>query len=140
MGMLIDLDSPVPRPTVRRLPGPVRDLEAVQSSCGKLVLRWKPPRGVWVSGYRVERTREGRGYERLGELSEGWFLVDPPSGEPWFYRVTAVNARGAGRAKLVFFYCCGDRFVRGGHNLAPMLMPIAIVPGLRVQINELGRE
>jgi hypothetical protein len=89
----------------RRVPGPVRQLTAVANHRGHLVFQWRPPAGGRAAFYRVERTREGRDYEAVLETDTGWcYIKDAPWHEPWFYRVSAVNARGAGRAKQVWFF------------------------------------
>ena len=139
MGYLIDLDSPTPvLCTVHRVPGPVRLLMATDRYRGNLFLEWKPPRGVMVQGYRIERTREGRRYELLRETqAPECYLVNLPPGEPWFYRVTAFNARGAGRARQVFFFQRGYR-LSSGRFVENRLMRVPVVPGLRVDICELG--
>ena len=95
------------------------------------MLRWKPPAcGAFITGYRIERTREGREYEPLGETKRMVFFVEGVAfDEPWFYRVTAFNARGTGRFRLVWLF-------RQSRSGKPMLMPIAAVPGLRVSIWE----
>ena len=88
-----------------------------------------------MSGYRIERTREGREYELVGEITgPGWFLVDAPPGEAWFYRVTAFNAKGAGHFRLVWLFRRGDRFQRGGHNLDNFLTAILAGPGLQMDV------
>ena len=147
MGLQIDLDPsspPAPLRFIRRAPSPVRQLTAVDLRGGRLRLEWKPPaRVVPVDGYRIERTREGRVYEPLGETENTVFIVPaPPLREPWFYRVTAFNALGASRDKLVYY------FERRRHPCRPpregkywsRLIPIAVVPGLRVVIWEFESE
>lgn len=118
------------RAAVRARPGPVRRLEARPYGPGTLVLYWQRPAGGRVVGYRIERTREGREYERVGETRNPIFFVrEAPLDEPWFYRVTAYNARGAGRCKLVWLYRWSERG-------KPLIVPVAVVPGLRVTVCE----
>lgn len=122
------------RPAVRARPGPVRKLEARPGIPGTLVLYWQRHAGGRVVGYRIERTREGREYGPVGETRNQIFFVrDAPLDEPWFYRVTAYNARGAGRCKLVWLY---RRSERG----KPLIVPVAVVPGLRVTVCEWEQE
>ena len=139
MGNIFDLDSPTRiAGFARRVPGPVRRLDAGPLPGGTLLLRWKAPLGgTFITAYRIERTREGRDYELLGETTRKVFFVrNPPVGEPWFYRVTAFNARGAGGFRLVWLFRRGDRFIPGGQNQNDLLTPIAVVPGLQVNIWE----
>ena len=115
---------------VRTRPGPVRKLDARPGMPGTLMLRWQPPAGGKATGFRIERTREGRVYEPVGEARNPIFFVkDAPLDEPWFYRVTAFNARGAGGCKLVWLY---RRPMQG----KPLIVPVAVVPGLRVTVCE----
>ncbi len=95
------------------------------------MLRWKPPTGGGsVTGYRIERTREGRAYEWLGETKHPVFFVkNVPADEPWFYRVTAFNARGSAACRLVWLF----RRTSSGKRL---LLPVVVRPGLRVTIWE----
>ena len=98
-----------------------------------LDLTWRPPAGGGpVLRYRIERTREGRVYEVMKEWRRCEFFFSPEPGEPWFYRVTAVNERGAGRARFVIFFC---RVSRDGHAI---LQTIPVLPGVRITISELG--
>lgn len=138
MGNIFELETPtLILGFARRVPSPVRRLDAIATARGTLVLRWKVPVGVCVSGYRIERTREGRDYELIGETTATeFFIYHPPPGESWFYRVTAFNARGAGGFRLVWLFRRGDRFIAGGHNQNDLLMPIAVIPSLRVNIWE----
>jgi hypothetical protein len=135
MGHLYDLaDSFTPRNFCRAVPGPVRQLQARSSFRGTLTLQWRPPAGGGAERYRVERTRDGRVYETLAELTGEWCcLKNAPGREPWFYRVTAVNARGAGRAKRVWF------FQRAGNGQS-RLLPVPVHANLQVNICELSRE
>jgi len=98
-----------------------------------MLLEWRAPAEAaraWF--YRVERTWEGRRYQTLAETQKESYLVRKPSlRKPWFYRVTAVNERGAGRARLVWFLY----HRRLGQT---MRVPIPVIPGLRVNIYELG--
>jgi hypothetical protein len=138
MGNIFDLESPT-RITgfARRVPGPVRRLDAVITPRGTLVLRWQAPRGVRISGYRIERTRAGREYGLIGETTAPMFYIyHAPPGEPWFYRVTAWNARGAGEFRLVWLFRRADRFVPGGHNRHHLLQSVIAQPGLRVTVCE----
>ena len=135
MGHLYELaDDITPRIFNRAVPGPVRSLRAIVLPGGSLSLQWCAPRGAAVSFYRVERTREGRVYESVLETkNETCFIKAAPLGEPWFYRVTAVNARGAGNFKKVYlFQRTSERRSR--------VMPVAVVPGLRIHIWELIRD
>lgn len=50
--------------------------------------------------------------------------------DPWFYRVTAVNSCGSGRATMAWF------FQREG-NGSGLLMPVPVRPGLRVNTRKL---
>jgi hypothetical protein len=108
----------------------VRDFKAKEYH-GTLFLQWRPPRGSLVSFYRVERTREGRKYQTVAEtqVRTAWCLRDAPVNDPWFYRVTAVNSRGAGAFKIVWF------FQRNEHSWS-YLRCILAVPGLHVNICE----
>ena len=135
MGYIYELaETFTPQPFRRAVPGPVRGLNAVASHRGDLVLQWRAPAGSPVDFYRVERTREGRDYETVLTTATGWGCIkNSPWREPWFYGVIAVNARGAGRANLVWF------FQRMGNNRS-RLLPLAVVPGLRVQICELSAQ
>jgi hypothetical protein len=133
MGNIYDLtDSFVPQICCRARPGPVRGLRAVASARGDLVLEWRPPAGAAARFYRVERTREGRDYEAVLETKIAWCCIkDAPPKAPWFYRVTAVNERGAGTAERVYFF---QRFGKGHSRL----LPVPVRAGLHVVINELG--
>jgi hypothetical protein len=141
MGHLIEPNSQSPQfLSVRNRPGSVRKLDAVATSRGTLLLRWRPPTGVCVGGYLVDRTREGQDYEPLGETNELEYRIrETPPGEPWFYRVRAFNTRGVGGFRLVFFFRRSDRFIHGGHNHKEMLMAVVARPGLRVTISEWSR-
>jgi hypothetical protein len=134
MGNISDIVESTPARILRRArPGPVRGLRAVATHTGKLVLEWKAPAGAAAQSYRVERTREGRDYELVLETEIPWCCIkDAPRKEPWFYRVTAINERGAGRAKLVYF------FQRAGNGRS-RLVPVPVLPGLKVVISELFR-
>lgn len=137
MGNIFDFDSPAKMSGFApRVPGSVRKFNAVATPRGDLVLRWKPPRGASVTAYRIERTREGREYEPVGEVTEGFFVVNPSPGEPWFYRVTAFNARGSGGFAWVAFFRRGDRFLRGGQNRDSLLHHIPVKPGRQVNVWE----
>jgi len=140
MAIQYDLEHPTVVPHFTRCrPGPVRKLNGAAGHRGHLVLQWQPPRGgAPVSGYRVERTKDGKAYETIGETAIGWFCVRVVPGEEWFYRVSAYNARGATQSTLVCFYRAQDRFVRGGHNVKPLLQHIPVVPGLTVTVCEFG--
>lgn len=129
MGHLYELaDSFTPRNFCHAVPGPVRHLQARSSFRGNLTLQWRPPAGGRVNCYRIERTRDGRVYETLAEITGEWYcLKNAPGREPWFYRVTAVNARGTGRAKQVWF------FQRVGNGQSRLLL-VPVIPGLRVEI------
>jgi hypothetical protein len=133
MGYIHDLSEPfTPQHFCRAVPGPVRHFSARTDHWGSLVLEWNPPvGGGTVSFYRLERTREGRVYETLAELTERKHcLEDTPPHEPWFYRIVGVNARGAGRAERVWFF---QRFGNGRSRL----LPVPVRPGLRVGISVL---
>ena len=133
MGNIFDLDSPVLRVSgfTRRVPGPVRRLDACPCPAGSLMLRWKPPAGGgYITGYRIERTREGREYEMVGETTSLMFFVkNIPPDEAWFYRVTTFNLRGNGGFRLVWLF-------RQSSNGRILLQPIAALPGLRMEIWE----
>ena len=132
MGNIFDLDSPtIISGFARCVPGPVRRLDACGYPHGSLMLRWKRPAGgAHISGYRIERTREGREYEWLGETRNlVYFVKDVPLDEPWFYRVRAFNLRGPGGFRLVWLF----RLASNGKKL---LTPIAAIPGLRMDICE----
>ena len=121
-----------------RRPGPVRKLVAVQCSRG-LVLRWVRPVGSRVEGYRIDRTREGRDYEPVAEITGTQLLVRrPPWREPWFYRVRAWNARGEGGYYGVYLYQRRgwSRRTRTGS----IIQYVAAIPGLRVTVSELAPE
>lgn len=133
MGHIYELtgSSFVPRAGCRARPGPVRGLRAVATFRGHLVLEWRSPAGAAAAFYRVERTREGHNYETLIETQSTWVcLKDAPPKEPWFYRITGVNARGAGKARKVYLF---QRFGNGRSRL----LPIPVRPGVRVNIYEL---
>jgi len=143
MGLLAELEtvSP-PRSFVRRRPGPIRRLSAGEQRHGDLRLVWQAPTGdTPVTGYRVERTREGRHYELLGETTWTHFTVPRPARrDPRFYRVTAFNLRGGGRAKLMWFFERRLRHWRPGRHHDPgmsLSQRIPVAPGLRVSMNEL---
>lgn len=139
MGIQIDLDQiTAPIHFVRRTPSPVRRLTTREHPGGDLTLHWQPPAGITrTDGYRVERTREGRVYELLSVTDELEFTVAHPTpGEPWFYRVTAFNLRGIGRARLVYFHRPAVRLRPRGPILRCMSFPVPVIPGLRLQIYE----
>ncbi|MDD5141773.1 MAG: fibronectin type III domain-containing protein [Verrucomicrobiales bacterium] len=131
MGYLHELMPNFTMPTFcRAKPGPVRRLYAGTNSHGRLFLHWLPPAGGRADFYRIERTRDGQAYELVAELKGIWFcLADAPLHEPWFYRVVAVNARGIGRAKCVWF------FQRAGNGKSRLLL-VPAIPGLVVNICE----
>ena len=140
MGYQIDLDSPVfPTRTNRCRPGPVQKLNGVAGHRGHLILQWSPPRGGGlVSGYRIERTKDGKTYETIGETAIGWFSVPAVPGEIWFYQVAACNARGVTRSTWIVCYRATDRFVRGGHNEETLLMHIPVMPGVCFTVCDFG--
>jgi len=129
MGHLYELTPDfTPRNFCHAKPGPVRRYAAQATTRGGLCLQWHPPAGGRAEFYRIERTRDGHDYETVGETTETCFHYrDPERGEPWFYRVTAVNGRGGGAARLVWF------FLRRG-NSRGCLLPVPVRPGLRVNI------
>lgn len=131
MGHLYDLAEPFAPPNFcRARPGPVRALKAF-APIGCLFLEWRPPAGGRVAFYRIERTADGHAYETLAEISGQRFcLRDAPLDGGWFYRVTAVNTRGAGRAKCVWF------FQRVG-NSRSRLHFVPILPNVCVSICDL---
>jgi hypothetical protein len=141
MGIQFD-SAPAPVHFVRRVPGPVRHLNATEQLGGALHLHWEPPGGMTrIEGYRVERTRDGHDYEHLGDtVARQFTITNPVPGEPWFYRVTAFNVRGVGRAKRVFFHRRARRLRPRGPILRAMLLPIPVIPGRRVGISELVPE
>ena len=142
MGFQIDLD-PIHAPVrfTRRAPGAVPRLDAREHPGRDLALWWLPPSGIThIEGYRVERTREGREYELLAETDGLEFTVtNPQPGEPWFYRVSAFNMHGTGRARMVFFHRRADRLRPRGPILRTMSFPIPVSPGTRLQITETWR-
>lgn len=143
MGIQFDFDStPAPVHYVRRVPGPVQHLDATEQFGGNLTLHWKPPLGgTHLDGYRVERTREGRVYEHLGDtVAQEFTIKNPTPGEPWFYRVTAFNVRGVGRAKHVYFHQRARRLHPRVPVLRAMSFPIPVIPGRGVEIMELEPE
>ena len=129
MGQLHELtENFTPVTFCRAKPGPVRRLMAHANFRGKLILQWQRPRGSRVLFYRIERSRDGRAYELVAETPVEWFCWnDAPRGEPWFYRVVAVNVRGAGREKCVWF------FQRIGNGKSRLEF-IPLVPGLSISI------
>ena len=139
MGFQVDLDEVrAPIHFTRRAPGAVRDLDAHKEPCGDLTLRWLPPSGITrIDGCRIERTREGREYELLAETDDLQFTItNPQPGEPWFYRVTAFNLHGIGRARMVYFHRRGARLRLRGRILRCMSFPIPVIPGVRLHISE----
>ena len=104
MGQLHELTEPFTLLMYQRArPGPVRMFTAKSGTRGRLLLEWRP--AARAQFYRIERTREGRDYVLLDETRETFFyLVNIPLHDKWFYRVVAVNSRGAGKAKLVWFF------------------------------------
>jgi len=131
MGYVHELtESPTPRLFHRARPGPVRLFNARSGIRGQLRLEWQPTAGAQF--YRIERTRTGLEYEWLAETQEtAFFIGDILLHDPWFYRVVAVNGRGAGWFTIVWF------FERRGHG-SGILMPVMVRPGLRVNICEFG--
>lgn len=116
------------------LPGPVRQLY-VHERRGALMLRWLPPRGSQVAGYRIDRTREGRDYETVTETSHTQvFLPKPPLHESWFYRVRALNVRGVGGYKWVCLYQRRGWSTRT--KSASVIQHLPVIPGLRINIFE----
>ena len=143
MGIQFDFDSaPAPVHYLRRVPGPVGHLNATERFGGNLRLHWKPPLGgTHLDGYRVERTREGRVYEQLGDTKAQQFtIVNPAQGKPWFYRVTAFNVRGVGRAKQVYFHQRARRLRPRGPLVRTLSFPIPVIPGRGVKIMQLEPE
>lgn len=139
MGFHFDLAPGVPAiHRIRRAPGRVRHLTARVEPRGDHVLFWQPPAGTtWVDGYRIERTRQGRDYEWLGETETERFTVTaPPAGEAWFYRVAAFNERGTGAFRMVFLYRRPMRLRPRGPVLPWMLFPVPAIPGRRMEILE----
>lgn len=132
MGYIFDLENPARIETFTpRVPGPVRRLDAFTTPSGALALRWRPPAGgTYINGYCIERTKEGRRYELIGKSTLTAFFIRPDLSEgPWFYRVIAFNLRGVGSQRIVWLF---GRSQRGGK----ILLPIAAIPGLRIQIYE----
>ena len=126
MGYIHDLSEPFTPPNFHRArPGPVRQFNA-KANTRKLVLEWHPPVGG-ATFYRIERTLDGHAYELVREISGTWICLDAPKGDGWFYRVTAANPRGQSDFRLVWFF----RRARP----QPMLIPIPVRPGLRVNIS-----
>lgn len=139
MGFQIDLDTiTAPVHFTHRAPGSVRRLSAREHLGGDLSLHWQAPARVErIDGYRVERTREGRVYELLGITDELEFTVaQPVPGEPWFYRVSAFNFRGIGRARMVYFHRRAMRLRPRGPILRCMSFPVPVRPGRRMEIME----
>lgn len=139
MGNIADLDHPYSPGLYRakRLPGSVHRLNAFVMCDHVLVLRWQKPKGKsWLTGYRIERTREGRDYELLSETTRiDWFIYDPPPGEAWFYRVTAYNNRGAGPFRMVILYRHGRPAAPGQEPLRNRILNIPALPGLKIDID-----
>lgn len=139
MGNIFELDEPMRVSGFARcVPGPVRRLDAGTLSNGTLLLRWKAPvGGSFISGYCIERTREGREYEVLGETRKTVFFArGVPPGEPWFYRVRAFNAKGDGAFRLVWLFRRHDPVAENDSHRNHLLMPVAVIPGLQVTVFE----
>lgn len=78
-----------------RRPGPVGRFFAAEVR-GTLFLRWSPPRGSRVESYLIERTRDGRKYERVAEICQTQCLLPrPPLGEAW----SPLPVRAFGRSQ-----------------------------------------
>ena len=89
-----------------------------------------------MESYRIDRTREGREYERVAETDQTqWLLPRPPLGESWFYRVRAGNAQGMGGCQAVYLYQRRgwSRRTRNGS----VLQYVPVIPGLCVNVCEL---
>ena len=116
---------------VRRVPETVRDLRCSAQRNGDLFFSWGPPRKMTpVEGYRIERTRNGHAYEQVADTPCCSFKLPRPAlNDGWFYRVTAFNEAGQGRAEAVYFY------LRRQRN--SILQVVLVRPGLRVNIYEL---
>lgn len=85
---------------------------------------------VIATGYRIERTREGRDHEIIGETGQLlFFVINIPLDEPWFYRVKAFNLRGDGGFRLVWLF-------RQSSSGKFLLISIAAMPGLHVSFWE----
>ena len=117
-----------------RRPGPVRALFAAERR-GRLFLRWLPPSGARVERYVIDRTREGRIYQAVGETEQAQvWLSGLPLGEPWFYRVRAANAQGVGGHAGVFLYERRGWSRRTGRG--SVIQYVAALPGVRVEVCE----
>ena len=127
MGHIYDLAEPFTPPNFcRARPGPVRASEALAPVTGSLILKWRPPAGGQVDYYRIERTADGHAYETVAETSQCRFcLRDAPLDGGWFYRVTAVNVRGAGEAKCVWFFQRLNK-VRSRLHFVPILRGVCV--------------
>ena len=117
----------------RRLPRAVTQLWCRETRTGGLMFAWHPsPAGEMIDGYRIERTRDGRAYEAIGETRNESFALPPvPFNDGWFYRVSAFNERGQGPAGGVYFH------LRRRRN--SILQYVLVRPGLRVNICEFSR-
>ena len=114
---------------------------AIQSPVGivsrtgdqSVVLHWDRNSEANLSGYRVYRSSTGGGPFTLLNASllsaPGYcdLSVNVVNAQTNFYRVTAVNPRGQSDFRLVWFF-------RRARPL-PMLIPIPVRPGLRVNIS-----
>jgi hypothetical protein len=133
MGHLYDLtENFVPLIFRRARPDQLRGFIGTALRHGGLHLRWRRARGA--DFYRIERTRSGRDYEWLGETEETCFFYrEMVLHDRWFYRVTAVNSRGAGDFRMVCFH---ER--RG--NGKGYLVHVPARRGLRVTVGWLVRK
>lgn len=110
----------------------MRQFRGVPFGNNILVLEWDRPRnGTRVFGYRIERTRDGKAYEFVGDTASCWFLLDVVPGEPWFYRVTACCSRGEGGYEMVCFYRAPRLSLPGGGSLKMIHHHNSVFPGLR---------
>ncbi len=142
MATIYDLEYPatVPHFTTRR-PSSVYRLDGQCWFSGNLLLRWQPPRNrAPVSGYRIERTPDGKTYETIGETRNCEFEVIPEPGEVWFYRVTAWNGRGATRSNTVCCFRAADRLGLNGPPVKSLLQHFPFKPGLTITVCELVSE
>lgn len=106
-----------------------------------LMLRWQPPRNrAPVSGYRIQRTPNGRTYETIGKTRNCEFQVITEPGEMWFYRVTAWNRRGSTRSDSICFFRAADLKGLKGPRMKSLLQHFPVMPGVTITVCELVPE
>ena len=101
-GPVSDTASAIAEPDVGRIPG---NLRAKAVSMTQIDLSWSRPktRPFLITGYKIESSRDGWAWSVLeaDTSSTDYSHTGLRAGHTWFYRVSAINARGPGPASTL---------------------------------------